>query len=264
MAGPSITPVHAESGRYGTSLVFLTGLWVDPGVWSGFASYLGHRGWESELVDLREVPGGIVQRGEVIADRFRGLPRPPVLIAHGSGALVAVAAARTAPVAAVVLMAPLTPRHHAAREALRRWTSVRAVLSGRPLPPPPADAPILALGGLPQDLRRAIAANLAPDSATAVLDVARGRVVVGPLEAPTLVLCGEGDPLAPPSMVAAFTRALGAEQRVLPGGTHWLPCAPGWQAHVSVVHRWLVQCLGESLLEFYAEAMAERGDDEPQ
>jgi hypothetical protein len=39
----------------------------------------------------------------------------------------------------------------------------------------------------------------------------------------------------------------------------------GWQGTVDLLHRWLVRRLGEPLLEFHAEAMAERdaGGDDP-
>jgi len=51
---------------------------------------------------------------------------------------------------------------------------------------------------------------------------------------------------------------------VLEGAGHWLLGDAGWQPAVSLVHRWLVQRLGEPLLETYAEAQADRepSDDE--
>ncbi len=75
------------------------------------------------------------------------------------------------------------------------------------------------------------------------------------------MLAGDRDPL----LSAAEAMTIGATvdgevQRLAPAG-HWLPCAPGWQQHVGAVHRWLVQRLGEPVLEFYAEAMADRDDD---
>jgi hypothetical protein len=41
-----------------------------------------------------------------------------------------------------------------------------------------------------------------------------------------------------------------------------MPLAVGdWQAHAGAVHRWLVRRLGDTVLELYAEAMAERDDE---
>jgi hypothetical protein len=61
-----------------------------------------------------------------------------------------------------------------------------------------------------------------------------------------------------------FARTTGAELQVVHGAGHSLVAGPRWQEIAALVHRWLVQRLGESLLEFHAEAMAERdAEDDP-
>src|SRR5206468_1368748 len=67
--------------------------------------------------------------------------------------------------------------------------------------------------------------------------------------------------LLPAPAAAAFARALGAEHQSLDGAGHWLFAGPAWQRGVGLVHRWIIQRLGEPLLERYAEAMTEREED---
>jgi pimeloyl-ACP methyl ester carboxylesterase len=118
---------------------------------------------------------------------------------------------------------------------------------------------VLALDELPAAARAGVERGLAAEHPAVLRELLRGRV--RPLAAgatPTLLATGERDPLLPPPAAAALAAAIGAEHRVLPGLGRWLPCAPGWERCVGIVHRWTVQRLGTALLELYAEAMAER------
>src|SRR6266516_2952258 len=152
----------AEGARYAAGLVCIPGLWAGSRVWRGFASYLGHRGWECHLLDVRGVVGGLTARAAAVREYAAALPAPAVFVGHDAGGLVALAAAARGPAA------------------------------------------------------------------------------------------------------EALARSLGAELRVLEGARHWVLAGAGWQPAVALVHRWLVQRLGEPLLETYAEALADRepSDDE--
>ena len=77
-----------------------------------------------------------------------------------------------------------------------------------------------------------------------------------------LVIAGSADPLLPPEAAVGLASTLGAEREEIPGAGHWPMLQPGWRATAAIVHRWLVRRLGEPLLDFYAEAMAERESDE--
>src|SRR5437764_443955 len=117
-------------------------------------------------------------------------------------------------------------------------------------------------GELAPPLRRTVAANFAPESARVLREVMRPRTSPrGAGGVPALVVAGDRDPLLPPPMAAAFADALGAEHQPLAGAGHWLLAGVAWQRTVGLVHRWIVQRLGEPLLERYAEAMAEREDE---
>ena len=256
------TPIHAESARYTATLVFLPGLWAGAGVWQGPATYLAHRGWEGCVLDLRPVRGGLAGRAAAVAEYATALPKPPVLVGHDAGALVAFAAAARGPIAAVVGLAPLVPGNAAARALTGHWTLLLKRLWNQPVPPP-GSMTALVLGDLPPSAQRSVQRNLGPEDASAVLDVARGRLEPAPLgQLPALVVSGDQDPLLACADAAALARTMDAEHRLVAGAGHWLLAGSGWEPCVGIVHRWLVQRLGDSLLEFYPEAMAER--DEPE
>ena len=251
----STTPVHAESARYHASLAFVPGLWTGPGLWRGAASYLAHRGWEGELVDLRRVPGGLGARAAALAAHGAAGSAPRVFLGHGAGALVALAAARLCRPAAAVLVSPVPP----GLPPGLGWRSVPALMFGRPLAPP---LRWLDRAGLSERGPGAMT-DLGPEPGAAVRDVARGRLwPAAPAGVPTLLVTGSADQLLTPAVAARLAATIGAEREVLAGAGHWLVVGPGWEQLVDVVHRWLVQRLGETLLELYAEAMAERAATE--
>src|SRR5689334_1252002 len=128
--------VHAEGARYAAPLVCIPGLWAGPPAWRGFATYLGHRGWESHLVDLRAVPGGIDARAAAVAAFAAELQAPPILVGHDAGGLVALAAAARVPTAGVVLVAPLAPGSREARALVRAPRPLLALIRGGPIAPP--------------------------------------------------------------------------------------------------------------------------------
>jgi pimeloyl-ACP methyl ester carboxylesterase len=244
------TPVHAESARYAAPLLYLPELWAPAEVWLPAATFFGHRGWEGELLELRGI-GGLETRAAAVVDHASRLPRPPVVIGHGAGALVALAASRRGATAAAVLIAPLVPGSPPVRGLTRRWEALLALALGRAVPPPQPAAARRLFGEVP--------AGLDVEAARAVLDIVRGRrPTAAGLDVPTLVVAGERDPLLAPAAAAGLAASLAADVIEIPGAGHWPILAPAWQRTVTVVHRWLVQRLGEPLLDLYADAMAER------
>jgi pimeloyl-ACP methyl ester carboxylesterase len=255
-----IETLHAEGPRYATSLVLVPGLWAGPPVWRGFASYLAHRGWEAHLLDVRSVSGGMAGRAAAVAEYAASLPSHPVLVGHDAGAVAAWEAARVgAGAAAVVLVAPLLPGSPSTRAFLLETRRLLPLLLGRPVPPPAAAAAALALGELPQAVRAGVAAGLAADAAAVVRDLVRGRPAPAPRTGtPAFVLGGARDPILPPADAERLASAIGAEHQSLSAAGHWPLAGPAWQEAVGRVHRWVVQRLGESLLDRYEEAMADR------
>jgi len=244
----------AEGGRYAAALVCIPGLWAGSGIWRGFASFLGHRGWECHLLDVRGVPGGLGARAAAVRAYATALPAPAILVGHDAGGLVALAAAAHGATAAVVLLTPLAPGSRAARRLVLAPRTLLALLVGSPVPPPAGSA-AAAWADMPAGLR----ASLGPEGAAAVREIVWGRVRPTPARGmPALVVAGACDPLLPPPAADALARAVGAELRMLEGADHWPLGGARWQPAVTLVHRWLVQRLGEPLLETYAEAMADR------
>jgi hypothetical protein len=232
-------------------------------VWRGLGGYLAHRGWEGHAVDVRSIAGGIADRAAAVAAFARRLPAPPILVGHDAGGIIALAAAAQAPIAAIALIAPLVPGRPEMQGLVSRWGMLAALLRGRPVSPPTGRAVGLLVGDLPPSARLPIEAQLGPDSAAAILDVVRRRVDPAPAGGrPAIVLAGDRDPLLASGAAAAFAEGVGAEHRVLSDAGHWPLAGPGWQRTVDVLHRWLVQRLGESLLELYPEAMADRDADD--
>ncbi len=243
-------PVRAESSRYARRLVFLPELWAPASSWLPVATFLGHRGWEGEIVELRAA-GGLADRAAALAEIVQAAEDPPILIGHGAGALVALEVANAAGAAALVLVSPLLPGGAGARRLVRRWAALAAIVRGRDMPPPQGGGARAAFGEIP--------AGLAPDSARALLDVARARPLERPpLEMPALVLASPMDPLLPGADAAALAAMLGADRVEIAGAGHWPILPPTWRRTAGAVHRWLIRRLGEPLLELYEEAMAER------
>jgi pimeloyl-ACP methyl ester carboxylesterase len=258
--------VHPEGARYTASIVCVPGLWSGAAVWRGFAGYLAHRGWECHLLELCGDAGGVAERAAAVADYVAALPTPAVLIGHDAGGLIALAAAARRAPAAIVLIAPLVPGNRAVRALGFDVRRLLALIVGGSVPPPTGRAGAEWMD-LPSGVSADIARALAPDDAGVVRDVIWGRV--RPLPAagvPVLLVVGERDALLPPAAARALAGTLAAELGVLEGAGHWPFAGPSWQNAVAVVHRWLVQRLGESLLDLYAEMMAERdaGDEETE
>jgi len=245
--------VPPEGGRYATSLVLVAGLWTPAAALRGMASFLGHRGWEGRIPELVG-EHDLRTRAAAVVTAARALPSPPVLIAHGAGAVVALEAAQTLPVAALALLLPQVPGSGEAQALTRRWDALLALLLGRPVPPPAGEAAASVYGPTSPPA-------LVADARAAILDVVRGRAPLRPVAGvPTLVVSSSEDPLLQPESAVRLAEALSATHKTLDGG-HWTITGPHWREAVTVLHRWLVQTLGEPLLELYEEAMADRGDE---
>ena len=251
------TPVHPEGPRYGASIAYLSGLWTGPQVWRAAAQDLAHRGWAGLLIDAGSVAGGIAARATAVTEFLRKLPAMPVLVGHDAGALVALAAASRTEVPAVVLVSPLRPgapgTHALAWSRGLPW----ALVSRRPVAPPRGETGRAFLADRPSDV------GASPEDPRLLSELARRTPIARPASMPpALVLHGARDPFLSSDEARRLATDLGAELIDLDGVGHWLPAAAAWQRAGDRVHRWLVQRLGDTNLELYAEAMADRDDDE--
>jgi hypothetical protein len=150
-----------------------------------------------------------------------------------------------------VWIAPVLPGGLAIRRAVSPWGVLAGLVLARRI-----ERPAVWLAEA-----EAVAWRRNAEDAAVVIDMVRGRVALGPLGVPTLLAAGDGDPRSEPRERSALASALGADVFVLPEAGS-LPLALGaWQSHAGAVHRWLVQRLGEGVLELYAETMAERDEE---
>src|SRR5947208_1340178 len=210
--------VRPESARYTTSLLCIPGLWAGPDVWRAFAAYLAHRGWESNLLDVRALDAGVAERAAAVAAHAAALPTPPVLLGHDLGSLVALAAAARTRTAAVVLLAPLVPGSAPARAlALRPGTFLQLLLA-RPVPPPGVRAAAPLCGELAAPLGRAVVASLAPESPRVLREVVRPRTPPAAVAGvPALAGARGGKPLADLGCLGLEERVQAALRLGLPG-----------------------------------------------
>jgi len=61
----------------------------------------------------------------------------------------------------------------------------------------------------------------------------------GAIDAPSLVISGEGDVVHSPGTARATAERLGATFKTMPGMSHWLVGEPGWETVAETAMRWL-------------------------
>jgi pimeloyl-ACP methyl ester carboxylesterase len=245
--GPlSAEVTYGESERFTSPLLLVHGLWDDPSVWRRFTGFLTHRGWHCIAVHLPNHPHrGVGESLALLGEAIASLDATPVVVGHDFGGLLALGARAGA--RAVAALAPLVPL-------------------------PAADAPPAALrhagNWLSRRFRSTLSAPRGPwrRSYPARFGAAEPARLIGALQetvdeinfvpsaVPALVVAGENDPVVPLGTARRLAERAGADFQGIVGGGHALPVDGDWQACVSSLHRWIVQRLGASLLEFYEES----------
>ena len=244
LAGYRVEAHEVENARYTAPIWLVHGLWTGAWCWRPFGSFLAHRGWETLALDLRgrseSRPASLarVSLADYVDDvtsvlLARGGPAP-ILVGHGAGALVCLAAAERTACRAVVAMAP--PFASALRPEFRTALAARRGFFRRLVPPPRvtdeealererliADSPLVA---------RALLAGESP--------VAANRRV--------LIVAGDDDPFLDSTVLAAEAARVGFAF-VLRSARHWQLAGKGFERQVDLVHRWLVRELGGELLK---------------
>jgi alpha-beta hydrolase superfamily lysophospholipase len=235
-----------ESDKFTASMVLVPGLWERAASWRRFAGYLSHRGWRCIAVERRiAAEADVATHLRDLQAAIATLAAPPVVVGHDLGAVLALHSAEHA--RAVVSLAPLIgPPLAALPAALAQAGSWLARLRGAPLRPPAGR------------WRLAYPLRDMAEPALLVRDVLAGTLplpaAVG--ERPCAIFAGERDEVVPIAAARALAQHVGCELESFPEAAHALLQAPGWEAHVAAVHRWLVRHLGVDLLALYDEAMA--------
>ena len=200
-----------------------------PGHAAGEFAALGRLKLRDYLAALAEVHG-----------RF---DRPPVVVGHSMGGLLAQRLAATVECAGVVLVASMpsgtVPATLGALPYL--FELAPAILAGRPFRAPPAALAHLTL----HDLSAAEQDELIPDFVAESgrvyrqILLGRARVSAGAIRCPVLVVHGGADRLVPVRVARRLARKHAAALTIIPGRGHWLIAGSLMAAVLPVVLDWI-------------------------
>ncbi|HVM99993.1 MAG TPA: alpha/beta fold hydrolase [Caulobacteraceae bacterium] len=189
---------------------------------------------------------------DAVAARAAASSRPPVLIGHSMGGLVALLAAARTPVAGVVLLAPSAPWGVGGSTMEEAISAVSLYALGpywaQAIEP---DYPAFRRYGvdrLPGRDRHAIFERMRPESGRALFETLNWwldpfmTTLARPerIGAPILAIAGERDAIHSPATVRETARRLGANYEMAPGMSHWLIGEPGWERIAERCFSWMV------------------------
>lgn len=242
-----------ERNKFRPPVVMVHGLWAGGWCWREWATRLCNLGWECWRLDLREHDRGAPSTPDEAVERLRAVMGeaafPPVLMGHGMGARLVLAAAGEREAAAGVLAAPDAAAYLGELPRALRLLRLRylaLLVMRRPILVRPADFVELWLHAVPLEQQRDIVEALAPEPPRMVRALFEHGLDAPAVRNPTLVLGGADDRLVPGAALRNFARDVGAEYMEAEGRGHWL-LEDG--DLVSRTHRWLVKTLGETIQE---------------
>jgi pimeloyl-ACP methyl ester carboxylesterase len=239
------------------TIVLVHGACSQPGHFDAWRAFFAAAGYDvmvpalpghapSDLAVLRRqgVAGYLAAIREVVT----ALDRPPVVIGHSVGGLIAQMLAGQGLCAAAVLVAPLpTGRVPAPPKALPYYLRVAPrVLCGLPFLPSRAAARRLALHDLPRAEQEQILDGYVPESGLAYRDLVFGkaRVKNRSVTCPVLVLIGGADRLIPQSTARGTRKKYRGRLIVFPGYGHWLIAPSRTSETAGAILAWLEKRLG--------------------
>jgi pimeloyl-ACP methyl ester carboxylesterase len=186
-----------------------------------------------------------------VAAEAAAMARPPILVGHSMGGLVALMAAQRTPTAGVVALAPSPPWGVGGSSMEEAISAVSLYALGpywaQAIEP---DYPAFRRYGvdrLPRPERRAVFARMGPESGRALFETLNWwldpfmTTLVRPerIAAPILMIAGERDAVHPPATVREAARRLGADFELAPGMSHWLIGEPGWEGIAARCLEWM-------------------------
>jgi pimeloyl-ACP methyl ester carboxylesterase len=241
------------------------GMWGTPAVWEAFRRRFEAEGYEAAAPALRHhgAPGspapaalGTTSLRDYAADleaEIGALARPPVLMGHSMGGLLALLLAAKGLARALVLLAPATPTglpqprpaliRMFARSLVRRGAGARAHLPRRR----EADRGLFNL--VPPERRAGLAEALVAESGRALMEIGfaafdRGRAAridYDRIRCPVLIVVGGQDRIVRPASCRRLLARLGAgaDYLELADHAHWLMGEPGWEAVADACEEWI-------------------------
>ncbi|HWP56399.1 MAG TPA: alpha/beta fold hydrolase [Candidatus Acidoferrales bacterium] len=249
--------VPPESRKFKAPVVMVHELWSSSAQWSEWANHLANLGWECWAVNLPGRANDSRARArptfsacvDELGKALRNISFPPVLLAHGLGALVASKAAERAQVTALVFVSPHSAQAADALRLLRlKYFALRWFR--RPILLQEKDFRELFLASVRESRRAEILKRFVPESADLAREFLRPELAPGLARptCPALVIGGTEDKIAPVSVLRASAHAMGADFLVFENHGHWIMEEGDGERIVGDIHRWLVHKLGEGIL----------------
>lgn len=177
----------------------------------------------------------------------------PILVGHSMGGLVAQLAAARTPVRALVLLAPSPPWGVSGSSIEEAVTAAGLHLMGPfwalPVSPDLTLMRTFSLDRMDTEGREGVIARMRPESGRAIWETLNWwldpfmttSLGYGQLKAPCLILVGERDVVHPPSTARQTASRIGADVKILPKMSHWLPGERGWERVAATAIAWLAQ-----------------------
>jgi pimeloyl-ACP methyl ester carboxylesterase len=188
---------------------------------------------------------------KAVVAQIEALDRPPILIGHSLGGLVAQLAAAKAKVAAMALLSP-SPPWGVSGGSMEEAAQVMGLMSLGPywtgaVPPDFSVFVTASADRLSAAEQKATFARLTPESGRALFETIQWWLdpflttsvmpaLGGP---PILVLSGGRDQIHSPALARQVAERCGADFRVFMEMSHWLIGEPGYEEVADAVLRWL-------------------------
>jgi pimeloyl-ACP methyl ester carboxylesterase len=152
--------------------------------------------------------------------------RPPVVIGHSMGGLIAQHLAARAECVGIVLVSSVPPFALTARLKTVRYglPLILPIIRGKPFQPTREGLRTLALHDLSVAEREELLADFSAESGLAFRSMALGRagLPADAVRCPVLSVSGTRDRLIPQSVYRKLARRYSADEIVIPGRGHWL------------------------------------------
>lgn len=218
-------------------VLFIHGMFSDPGLLAPWLQRLEAAGYQTHAPSLPgRNPTDIQLLGRVGVPEFvdaastarERLERPPIVIGHSLGALVAQRLAAVTQTAALVLLAPVPPWVLMPQLRILRYQIplMPAILAGRAVMPPAAAFRAIPFSTLKRDEPDGLIPRMVPDAGRAFRSMSFGtsavRVKREAVNCPVLCVSGTADRNVAPWIHRRIARRYSAEHHVYEGMPHWI------------------------------------------